>query len=709
MRRRDFLKGAGCFVASAAAVPWLGCESDPDDSGSTAGVYAFPQGVASGDPRPASVMLWTRVIRSMQADTPIALRLELSETESFDELLLSKMLEATRQSDFAVRVLVEGLQADRIYHYRFRAGGDSSRVGRTRTAPKHDADVEPRFAWVSCQDYSANFYGAYRRMINDDKAAPEAEQLQFILHIGDFIYETRQAGFMQASDDNLQPIELKSAQGAPRVMPEFPSGGGVTADGTNFAKTLDDYRHIYKTYLLDEDLQEARARWPFLCVWDDHEFSDDCWQTQANYERAASTEEPSQRRRVAASQAWFEYVPAALSDAEAFGPVVQQAEDFKAVEVEDAPYSAVVEVDEPNNVKAIGAITIYRNLRWGKHVELMLVDSRSYRSDHAMAEEVTKDNIFIFHPRIGLPKDAVNAMDAGRTANDGQPADSVLGFENTRKASPPGSLLGAAQKTWWKDAMQASEATFKIWANPVPLLRILLDRTDVPLIANDLLLSPDAWDGYNTERKELMAFLQAEKISNVVSLSGDHHAHFAGVVYDDFDASEKTPVMVDLVVAGISSNSQFSLVAGALSGAFGPDLAAIVEPVRQLIVYDSTALGGQDKAVVNLNTLIRYGSRAANVAAKTHDIPQIEAARDPAINAHLRYVDTHAFGYGLAHVSADALTATLVTIERSFEDLGKQSPEIRRRATFRVPRVDKPAEAKLPEPELTGKKPFPLA
>jgi len=708
MRRREFLKSAGCFVASAGVMTWLGCDSDADGSGAQ-GSYEFPQGVASGDPRSASIMLWTRAVRSQDAsDAPIALRLEVSETDGFAKLVVNKMLEASKESDFAVRVLVEGLQPDHTYFYRFRADADTSRVGRTRTAPELDADIEPRFAWVCCQDYAANFYGAYRRLLNDDAAAPAAEQLHFILHIGDFIYETRQAGFMQSVDDALQPVALTSAKGVPRELPAFPSGGGMTSDGTNFAQTLEDYRHVYKTYLLDMDLQDARARWPFITVWDDHEFSDDCWQTQANYERDASTEEPSQRRRVAASQAWFEYVPSALSDTEMVGSVAPNAKDFKPVEVEDKPYSEVVEVDEPNNVKAIGAITIYRNLRWGKHVELVLTDSRSYRSDHAMAEEVTKGNLLVFHPRVGLPKDAVNAMDAGRTANGGKPEDTIFGFQNTRKDSPPGTLLGPAQKTWWKDVMQASTATFKIWANPVPLLRILLDRTDVPVIPHDLLLSPDAWDGYDSERKELMAFLKTGQISNVVSLSGDHHAHYAGVIYDDYDASDKTPVMVDLVVAGISSNSQFALVAGALQGAFGPELAAVVDPVRKLISYDSTEFGGTDKAIVNMNTLIRYGSHAANVAAKTHDIAMIEAARDPAINAHLRYADAHAFGYGLVHVTADALNASLVSIERSFEDLGKKSPAIRGRANFSVPRVDKPSAAQLPEPELIGKKPFPL-
>jgi hypothetical protein len=110
-----------------------------------------------------------------------------------------------------------------------------------------------------------------------------------------------------------------------------------------------------------------------------------------------------------------------------------------------------------------------------------------------------------------------------------------------------------------------------------------------------------------------------------------------------------------------------------------------------------------------MNTLIRYGSAAANEAAASHDLAKIEAARNPEINKHLRYADSRATGFSLAHVSAERLEATLVTIERSFEDLGKSSPGIRGTARFTIPKVDALSEVTLPEPTLTGKKPFPLA
>ena len=326
MRRRHFLKSAGCFVATASMGGVLGCGDDddraargdagPDDAGHAApGRYTFPHGVASGDPRPDSVMLWTRAAAEHAGAARIALKLEVATDTAFKQRVVAQDVEASADADYTVRVLVEGLEADTVYYYRFIAGADASRHGRTWTAPKPSADVPIYFAWVSCQDYKAGFYGAYRRLLNDDAAAAEAKQLRFVLHVGDFVYETRSAAFQSALDEDLMRIELKNPDGKPREVPAFPSGGGKRGD-TEFAQTVDDYRHLYKAFLDDADLQDARAQWPFVNVWDDHEFSDDCWQTQTNYTDEKSFDEPSQQRRVAASQAWFEYTPAILSDGE---------------------------------------------------------------------------------------------------------------------------------------------------------------------------------------------------------------------------------------------------------------------------------------------------------------------------------------------------------------------------------------------------------
>src|SRR6185503_9904221 len=184
-----------------------------------------------------------------------------------------------------------------------------------------------------------------------------------------------------------------------------------------------------------------------------------------------------------------------------------------------------------------------------------------YRSDHAIPEEFTNNPLF-FVPRNALPIKMLNMFDAGKTDNNGVPLDSIsivtdqgtVSFPNARKNSPPGTLLGKQQKQWWKDTMKKSDATWKLWGNEVPLMRMKINN----VAFDDRCISGDAWDGYATERRELMTYLKDQGIKNVVVLSGDIHASFAGVVMDNFEAATPQPVACELIAAGISSNSLFS-------------------------------------------------------------------------------------------------------------------------------------------------------
>ena len=117
------------------------------------------------------------------------------------------------------------------------------------------------------------------------------------------------------------------------MVPQLPSGGGANG-GYVFAQTLDDYRALYQTFLSDPDYMAVRAKYPCIHTWDDHEFTNDCWQSMANYDNHFSLDEPSQARRYACSQAWFEYIPAMLSG-------VGEAMDFTPVDggVMDAPFT----------------------------------------------------------------------------------------------------------------------------------------------------------------------------------------------------------------------------------------------------------------------------------------------------------------------------------------------------------------------------------
>ena len=676
--------------------------------------HNFPQGVASGDPRPTSVVLWTRVVIAGAADAecgPVRVRVQVSRDTRFASVVVDHELVVTADSDHTVRVLVTGLVAATDYHYRFIAGPDRI-TGRTRTAPAANADVQVNLAWVSCQDYSAGHYGAYRQLIVDDDARADADKIHAVVHLGDMIYETRGDGFQLALDDDFNPIVLTNRDGTPRQVAPFPSGGGTRA-GLNFAATVDDYRHLYKTFLSDPDIQAARARWPFVSTWDDHEFTDDCWQSQANYTNAAGLDEPEQRRRVAASQAWFEYVPVQLTGAGGVSGVPSQAKDFRPVAVADAAFTAPNDdnfVDEPNNAAAIGAITVYRSLRFGKHVELVLTDERSFRSDHAIPEELTNNPVF-FGPRVVLPLPLVNTLDAGRTANNNDPPDAVsfLGgavvFPNVRKASPPGTILGKRQKDWWKATMKGSGATWKLWGNGVTLMRLKIQQlgaTDV----SDRVVAGDSWDGYPSERAELTTFLRDQSIKNVVVLSGDIHAAFAGTIMDNFDAAAPQPVACELVAPGVTSNSLFSAFEAVTRG---------VDPaLRGLITVDATS-GGGARFTENVNLLLLDGVQSAGTfaGAIAQGLPQqvaLAVARapgtaDPTTNPHLKYVDSNSQGYGYVKITATAVAATIVTINRPVAAPSDAGPGIKRAASFTIPKDD---PGGMTGPTVTGTKPFPL-
>lgn len=706
MKRRDFLRLSGTFFAVASLGGLAGCSDDSKpatDAGVDAppdappvGQFRFPQGVASGDPRETSVVLWTRCVPAAgAADVPV--RVEVASDAAFATIVVMQDVTATAAADHTVRVVVTGLAADTFYYYRFTAGSDTIN-GRTRTAPAADADVNIRMAWVSCQDYAAGKYHGYQQMVADDMARPEADQIRFVLHLGDWIYETRGDGFQAALDDDFQPITVMNPDGSQRVISAFPSGGG-TAGGSNFARALEDYRHLYKIVGSDPDLQAARARWPFVHTWDDHEFTDDCWQSMANYTDGMDVDEASQQRRYVASQAWFEYMPVQLTGATGPAGVTQDARDFTAATVADAPFTAPNAanfVDEANNAAAIGAITIYRSLRFGRHLDLVVTDERSYRSDHAIPESFAAAAFEYFNPRYVVPLDDLAILDAGATANGGNPpatVGSISSMANPRRTSPPGTMLGAAQKAWWKATMTGSTATWKLWGNQVPFMRFKINDNGRVLV--DRIMSADAWDGYPSEQRELGTFLRTNNVQNVVLLTGDIHAHFAGVVMDAFAAATPTPVAVELITAGVSSNSVFSFYEGATRG--GTASAA-----RALVTTDASASGGS-RFVENMNMLLLHGANAATTMDETKNVTMALAQSDRTINPHLRYADTNAQGYGVALVSANQVEATLVTMRRAVD---ATAPMVKRTATFVVPRGN---PAGMTGPTMTGTPPFPMS
>src|SRR4051794_39249472 len=293
LSRRRFLSLAAALGASAA---WSRGVAAPSKLNWTERRDLFPEGVASGDPQGDSVILWTRRPPS-DGKAPPRLTVEAAEDKDFRRVVAVAPAAATADSDWTTRVLVGGLKPSREYWYRFvGADGFGSRIGRTLTAPALDDPRQVRFAFVSCQNANQGAMNAYRRMMFEDKQAAPDKRLDFVCHLGDFIYE-----IVWYPEDRPQGMYDRRLRDVARYE------HGVKFQDMHYPTTLDDYRAVYLGYLKDPDLQDARAWFPFVNMGDNHEFS---WRGFQSVQRFGNQVVWGQTRRVAANQAWFEFQPA---------------------------------------------------------------------------------------------------------------------------------------------------------------------------------------------------------------------------------------------------------------------------------------------------------------------------------------------------------------------------------------------------------------
>ena len=267
--RRHFLKLA---AAMGATLAW-GCSTmRPSSSGWRERRDLYPQGVASGDPDADSVLLWTRRPYADGRDSAMLL-VEVAEDPAFARVIATTSAKVQAASDWTCRVLVGHLPSAGEYWYRFvDEEGNGSRIGRTLTAPANDDPRASKFAFVSCQSLPEGYGNGYRKMIFEDERAAPGERIGFVLHLGDFIYEVVQTPAQVA----------KNGRRYDRVI-TFPvtykHGKAVARNRFTVPGSLDDYRALYHAYLQDPYLQDARARWPFVCIWDNHEISWNAWQS----------------------------------------------------------------------------------------------------------------------------------------------------------------------------------------------------------------------------------------------------------------------------------------------------------------------------------------------------------------------------------------------------------------------------------------------
>ncbi|RYJ00598.1 MAG: alkaline phosphatase, partial [Acetobacteraceae bacterium] len=290
----------------------------------------FTLGVASGDPWPDGVVLWTRLapeplapLGGMAPDARIEVGWEVAEDPGFQRIAARGRELAHAGEGFAIHAEAGGLRPGRPYWYRFQADGMPSPVGRTRTAPAPDAAMPIRFINAGCQHLEHGWFTPWRHV------AEEAE-IDFVFHYGDYIYEY--AGRAPGQPGGFGPAIRRHAGGK--------------------CRTLEDYRQRYAQYHADPDLASAHAAHPFVVTFDDHEVENN-WAGARSEADGRSTRHPVAMpeaaflaQRAAAFQAWWEAMP------------LRRAQRPRGADV-----------------------LAHRRLRFGRLLDLHVLDTRQYRDD----------------------------------------------------------------------------------------------------------------------------------------------------------------------------------------------------------------------------------------------------------------------------------------------------------------------------------------
>ncbi len=291
--RRSLLKGVAA-ASAALAVPRL---FDPAAAAAPASKGVFGYGVASGDPTGDAVVIWTRATPPPKGKggpiaTPgsglgasIPVRWQVSLDSGFKRVVAHGMVMTSVATDHTVKVDVTGLDAYTRYYYRFQSLGEYSTTGRTQTAGDVEGETHAlRMALVSCSNYTGGYFNAYRTI-------SERDDLDFVLHVGDYIYEY--------------------GNGEGRYGPASLAG---VRDSEPPTETIDlkGYRLRHALHKADADLQAAHRQHPWITIFDDHEVANNAWAGGAGNHQGSEGDYMARRQQ--AMQAYLEWMPFRLPD-----------------------------------------------------------------------------------------------------------------------------------------------------------------------------------------------------------------------------------------------------------------------------------------------------------------------------------------------------------------------------------------------------------
>ena len=369
-------------------------------------------------------------------------RLEVARDPDFRRVVARRTIATGARRNHSVKARVTGLDAHERYWYRFETRDEQSPVGRFQTALPEDSNQPVRFAFFSCSDYTHGYYNAFELMRRDD--------IDFVVCLGDYTYSETYHG-----------RETGTSVREDRIGSEAPDNPAIVRE----ALTIGDYRRKYALYRSDASLRALHARFPMIATWDDHEVQDN-YAGEAPGGGLDASKRYSNRRRRAGEKAWEEAMPF-----------------FRH-----------------------SSGRIWRGLRHGRTVDLIMLDQRQYRADQPCGDAVA--------PPCG-------------------------------EWTGPRAFLGEQQLGWLKQRLSRSPASWKVIGSQTMMMPAK--------VTGGSFYSFDSWHGYPDEREDLLEHIRSEGIEDVVFLTGDIHTFIAGDVRTRMGEGE--PVALEFVGGSVTSTN----------------------------------------------------------------------------------------------------------------------------------------------------------
>ncbi len=538
MTQTGWTRRGALVAATATAACGRAVETPP-----YAGEVSFAHGIASGDPAADRVIIWTRVTPAQAGPVPV--RWILARNRDLTDIVKTGIAEANEARDYTIKIDVTGLRAGAPYFYGFRAGEAESAVGKTRTLPRGRTNAL-KFAITSCASYPHGFFNAY-------EAIAARDDVDVVIHLGDYIYEYGLAGYGRESAIRL---------------------GRIPAPDVECVR-VEDYRQRHAQYKSETELQAAHAAAPWIVVWDDHETANDAWGGGAENHQADEGQWAARKR--AALQAYYEWMPIREPEPgrafEAINRSFQFGDLATLIMVETRLLARTQPFDYAANLPIERQRWNFANPAAPAALRPGEADTPGMQLLPAIYEDVGGElrPVLDWRRAQTLAQQAQNLPQGFYLAPDAEALNTALN-------QPDRVMLGDAQQDWLSQELTRSTQAGTAWqllGNQVIMARV--DAPDLSALPPEMVaaqlgpdmarllrmtrfpfpLNPDAWDGYPRARARVLEAIRAAS-ANAIVLSGDSHIAWANEISD-----AQGPVASELGAASITSPNDAELLAAA--------------------------------------------------------------------------------------------------------------------------------------------------